>query len=58
MVLDLQNAQELELIDPKLIIASDDEDDIEDGDEMDEDDLDEDLLDDEDGDSDEEEEEM
>lgn len=56
MVLDLQNAQELELIDPKLIIASDDEDDIEDGDEMDEDELDEDLLDDEDGDSDEDEE--
>ncbi len=46
MVLDLQT--ELELVNPKLIIASDDEDDIEDGDELDEDELDEDLLDDED----------
>jgi hypothetical protein len=54
MVLDLQT--ELDLINPKLIIASDDEDDIEDGDETDEDDLDEDLLDDEDGDTEEEEE--
>lgn len=53
MVLDLQT--ELELENPKLIIASDDEDDIEDGDEMDEDDLDEDLLDDEEDESDEEE---
>ncbi|MDO8601915.1 MAG: hypothetical protein Q7R62_02200 [bacterium] len=45
MVLDLQTVESTELANPKLIIASDD-DDITDGDEKDEE-LDEDLLDDE-----------
>jgi hypothetical protein len=55
MVFDLQTTPELELINPKLIASSDDEDDIDDGDEKDDDELDEDLLDEEDGDSEEEE---
>lgn len=54
MVLDLQTATELELVNPKLMLSADDDID-EDEDETDEDDLDEDLLDDEDGDSEDEE---
>jgi hypothetical protein len=46
MVLDLQSTADLELLNPKLIIASDDDEDIDEGDTDDEDELDEDLLDD------------